>query len=93
MAAGGENTAQRTKPKLHEAVFVNGFGFKGIARFCFPNHPKAHGTENEMSNGHNNHERIPIAPMLVVLQAHRAHCPDPQHDSMVGLGLPQAGHF
>jgi hypothetical protein len=40
MAAGGENTAQQTRLKLHEAVFVNGFVFKGIARFRFPNHPK-----------------------------------------------------
>jgi len=47
---------------------------------------------NEVSNGHENHEWISTAALLVVIQTHRARCADSQNDSMAGFSLPQANH-
>jgi len=46
-----------------------------------------------VSNGHENHQWISAAALLVVVQAHRAYRADSQNDSMAGFSLPLAGGF
>jgi hypothetical protein len=45
---------------------------------------------NEIFNVVENHEWIPGAPLLVVIQTHRNGCPNAANDSMAGFGLCKA---
>jgi hypothetical protein len=58
-----------------------------------PESSLTHSMENKVSDGHEDHEWISTAALLVVIQAHRAHCADSQNDPMAGFSLPQAGSF
>jgi hypothetical protein len=49
--------------------------------------------ENKVPNGHENHEWISAAALLVAVEAHHAYRADSQNDSMAGFSLPQAGGF
>ena len=89
---GRDNRPPRLTVRISLAA-ENGqnFSSKGAVYHSLARRREVEG-RNEVADGHENHEWISTATLLMVLQPHRAQCTLSQNDPMAGFGMPQASH-